>query len=884
MARLLRRVESIVPKRAAGFGGKAQNLAVLARGGFPVPAAYAVPGSACELFLRAVLPARDRPSALLGLGEVEDERLHAIAQKVRDAEIPRELREALTDAFVALKTEGARSVAVRSSSVNEDGQNASAAGLHETVLDVRTVDELMVAVKRCWASLFTPRVLTYLSAMGGAPEAAVGVVIQAMVPAEAAGVLFTVNPLTGDDAEMIINASYGLGAPLVDGRISPDTVRIDKATGRVRDRVIGEKQQREVVDERRGIRLEDVPRAEREVFSIDAVTLEELVALGKRVEDHFDGPRDIEWATSAGSIYVLQARPVTAIPKRRRRDSAPRDRHNVVWSNLNVGEALPGVATPLTWSILSAFSSLGFKRAFGSLGCSIPKDAELVGNFRGRIYLNMTECLEILSQVPGIRPKTLIALGGGGGLSQIESSMTPRSSLGFIARLPITTARFARENYRVTDRVAEFERDFAAERERLTGMDPRVLSAGALSKTLTDVEHLLDQSGAIMLTVYGNMLGTLVLLTAALKIAAKDDADAFMRRLLTGLADVDSAAPGIALWHIAEMARAEEPARDAILGSPAASLREESIPVGPTRRAIANFLKAYGHRGTREAEIAEPRWREDPTLLFATLQIHLRERAGTRPIDLERQQREVSDAALRELARRLPAPAHAAVRHLLSLTQRFMRLRERLRGFVTEVLGMFRTVALDASRRIVMTDPAAGEDAAFFLTIDELRTALRVGRFQVAPRVHQRRAQFERDRALPDPPSHFVGHPPEAVPVAPGTRAFTGLAASGGSFEGVARVVDSPADAADFQRDEILVASCADVGWSPLFLVAGAVVTDLGGPLSHASIVLREYGVPAVVNVKSGTKVIATGDRLRVDGDAGTVHILSSAPAVAEPQ
>ena len=889
MARLLRRVETLVPRRAAGYGGKAKNLAALARAGFPVPAAYALSGESCAAFLRDVLEPDELPSALLEASTTAA-KLEAIREKVRAAPLPPELERSLRDAFAALIREGAQSVAVRSSSTREDQDEASAAGLHETFLHVRDELRLLRAVKDCWASLFAPRVIAYLRKIGpgGDVDAAVGVVLQAMVPADVAGVMFTVNPLTGDAGEIVLSAAWGLGSSVVDGRVSPDTLRIDKATGGPRDRVVGEKALRAVLDPNGGVRDEPVAEDEAARLCLSEEQVEQLTQLALRVEAHFHGPRDIEWAIHQGTLYVLQARPVTTavLPGTRRwqkKKVDPDARSRIVWSNVNVGEALPGVATPLTWSILSSFSELGFRRAFGSLGCTVPKDAELVGSFRGRIYLNMSEFMSIMTQVPGLRPKTLLALGGGGEVERLESDVERRSSLGFLSRLPVTAARFARENYALSERVAEFEATFAAERARLGSMDPRVLAPSGLDRMLSDVERLLDESGAIMLTVYGNLLGSVVVLTTLLNLVAKERAEMLQRDLLTGLADLDSAAPGIRLWYIAEMAREDAAGREALLAGDPQTMRPEDLPEGPLRRALQTFLKAHGHRGTREAEIAAPRWREDPTLLFATLQIHLRgDGAGAeRPIDLERRQRAVREAAEAELEQLVPVFVRSAFRHLLALVQRFMRLRERLRGYVTEVLGMFRVVALDASRRIALLEPEADAaeagDAAFYLTLDELHQLLRQpARMRVATRVRQRRRQVERDRALPDPPDTFVGYPPPVQAAPPDTDALSGLAASSGVHEGLARRGETPADVAAFERGEILVASCADVGWAPLFLVAGAVVTDLGGPLSHASIVLREYGVPAVVNVKVGTRVIRTGDRLRVDGDAGTVRILES--------
>ena len=889
MSVVVRRIESIVPRKAHAFGGKAKNLATLARAGFPVPAAYALSASAADAFFAETLPEPDRPAALMSAprSTLTVSRLERLADLARNGRIPDAARAGLLEAFRSLRREGAVAVAVRSSSTREDQEASSAAGLHQTVLGVSSEEALFEAVRACWASVLTPSAIHYLRthATPDEPGVGIGIIVQAMVPAEVAGALFTVNPLSGDPAEMVVNASWGLGSLVMDGRVSPDTYRIDKASGWVRDRVIGDKAIQVRWDPERGPVETEVDPVDREIPCLDSDMLETLVHLGVRVEEYFDDARDVEWAAAGGVLYLLQARPVTALtvhPRRRRsarRKRALRQRSRIVWSNVNVGEALPGVATPLTWSILSEFSERGFRRAFGALGCSVPSDAELVGSFRGRIYLNMSEFMEIAAQVPGMRPKTLLSLAGGAEMERLQMDIEAQGSTRFLLRLPLTVARYVRENLGLASRVAEFEASFNKERERLTSIDFRVLSSSGLDRVLFRVERLLDESGQVMLNVYGNLLATVVLLRGVIAVVArKGDRERLERDLLTGLADVESAAPGLSLWHIAEMARAEEAAQKVLLGCDPRTLRMRELPDGPTRRAMERFLTAYGFRGAREAEVAVPRWDEDPSLPFATLRAHLnRTERGLTPVEVERAQRQVRDAAQKELERRLPGPAKLAARHLLGLVQRFTRLRERLRSRVVQVLGLYRSVALDASRRLAVAEPAAGTDGAFYLGVDEMHGFLRGEVGSVALLIRRRRLQLERDRALPDPPGTFVGFPPPVPEPRISKDAIVGLAAMSGRVRGLARVLLDPAEACLLEAGEILVAPYADVGWSPLFLVAAAVVTDLGGPLSHAAVVAREYGVPTVVNVKVGTRVIKTGDLVEVDGAAGTVRVLKRA-------
>lgn len=877
MPRILKRIESVVPRRASGYGGKARSLAALARAGFPVPAAYAMPGWVGDSFFSSVLEIADRPRALLRTPHVSDDRLRSIAERVREATLPQDVIQSVSDALLAMRGEGAASFAVRSSATHEDQEGASAAGMHSTVLNLMRDDEVLDAVKACWASIFRPRVLSYLRALGEEVPVSVGIVIQAMVPAEVSGVLFTANPLTGDAGEVVINAAYGLGSSVVDGRVTPDTYRMDKATGQLRDRVIGEKAQRTLLDPAGGVLEVEVDPADRERAALSEPQLLHLTDLATRIESHFGDARDVEWAMAEQQVYVLQARPVVVSSTRARRGSGrdrPWDRRKIVWTNANVGEALPGVATPFTWSVLSQFSDLGFRRAFGAMGCTVPRDAELVGDFRGRIYINLTEFSAIMSQIPWIHPSTLVRLGGGQYASELDELVPERGSTGFILRLPQTVSRYARENFRLNARVVEFESYFDEERHRFHSIDPRLLEPSALDRVLGDVEHLLDETGSIMLTAYANLLTAVLVLIGILRVFARDHGSDFYRDLLSGLQDVSSARPGLVLWHIAQLARQEPEVAERIQIADLSGLTVEDLPAGRTRDALRRFLQEYGYRGIREAEIAAPRWSEDSTLMFAALRSHL-----ASSIDLEARERDLQRAreeAESTLEHGVPFPLRPAVRKLLEVVRRFTRMREHLRGHVVEVLGMFRRIAREASRRIEAREPEAGPDAAFFLTLPEVRRVLHDEKERVSIRVQRRRLEYERNRALPEPPTTFVGFPPADVTATLPSKHLRGLGASRGMAEGRVRVLREPSQAADFEPGEVLVVAAADTGWAPLFLAAAAVVTELGGPLSHAAIILREYAVPAVVNVTQATRSLQDGDLVRVDGDAGTVEILGA--------
>jgi pyruvate,water dikinase len=883
MNSLLRPIDAILPSVARNFGGKARNLAALARAGFPVPMAFALSSEAAEQAFAKNLPPDLQPRALLSSATTSEGALAEARERVLAMELSPELQQTLRGAFAEMRAAGVEDLAVRSSSVAEDQHVASAAGLHTTILNVRDEDALMLAVRTCWASVCSPRVLSYLHSLGLDAASAVGVVLQALVPSDVAGVLFTINPLTSNTHELVINAAYGLGNLVADGRVSPDTYYIDKDTGFLRDRVIGDKALRAEPAPQGGVREVSVPSSLARREALDPHALSRLTEIGRRIERHFGDARDVEWAFVGDALYILQARPIVlkgVAPMRRRARGRAHARgkrsaqpgSGTVWSNVNVGEALPGVATPLTWSILSSFSEFGFRKAFAALGCKVPRHSNLIGNFRGRIYLNLSELTSIAAQVPGLGPRSVLPFGGGAEIERLERDFPDVSSVGFIARLPLTAARFARENLGLRARVDHFEPAFQAECARIRSLDLRILPSPALDETLSDVHRLLNETGGLMLTAYGGLLASLLPLSAALRVIKGDGAAKLQRDLLSALEDVESANPGREILRISELVGMDESTRR-VISEGDRSLRVQDLPRGRTRHAIEAFLARYGHRGIREAELSEPRWREDQTLLFDTIRLHLRGLNIHASDTIERRGRELRSEGERAL-NDLGFTSRTAVLGLLAVVRNAMRQRELLRDHVVQVLDLFRLLAMDASRRIAIREPGIGDDGAFFLTLNELHGYLRGELRTVRPLLQMRRSGYERDRSLPDPPDTFVDYPPPVVQLGRSTSVLEGLAASSGQVQGRARVLTSTTEIAAFEPGEILVVPAADVGWSPLFLAAAGLATDLGGPLSHACVVAREYGLPAVVNLRVATRAVKTGDRVLLDGDAGRLQVL----------
>jgi pyruvate,water dikinase len=346
--------------------------------------------------------------------------------------------------------------------------------------------------------------------------------------------------------------------------------------------------------------------------------------------------------------------------------------------------------------------------------------------------------------------------------------------------------------------------------------------------------------------------------------------------------------------RIVDLARREPEARDA-LGREGVSI--DALPEGPTKRAIVGFLDLYGDRAVREAELSTSRWKEDPRPVLAMVRVSLRGEARDVEPQIARA-KSAADAEMQRLVPRMRFAEQTLVRHLVARAQKAARRREQMRTWVTRVLGMLRQVALDADRRLLRLAPELAHDwselrasrsplatthSVFFLTASEVVNALRASRTDLAPLVRARRAEYLRDQARPDPPATFIGAPPSVQLPPAGGAVLKGIGASSGVVEGRARVLLSASQMSDLEPGEILVVHTTDVGWTPLFCIAAGVVTELGGPLSHAAVVARELGVPSVVNVDGVTRAIKTGDRVRVDGERGVVERLRDSVVPARP-
>jgi pyruvate,water dikinase len=883
----------------ATVGGKAANLGELARASLPVPAGFC-------LTTRAYLDATASPAladvhrALAATAPDDLAGLASLAAKARglvlDADVPAGIDATVRAAYAALGVDTA--VAVRSSATAEDLPFASFAGQQDTFLNVVGADAVLAAVRRCWASLWTDRAVTYRAVQGIEPSAvSLAVVVQLMVDAAVAGVLFTANPVTGRRHEAVIDASPGLGEAVVSGAVNPDHFVLDGATGRILERRLGDK----------GMIIRPLPGGGTERVaqpgtglapSLDDAQLAALELLGRRAEVHFGSPQDLEWAIGQdGAVWLTQSRPITTLyPMPERPPSGPAPRVYLCFS------LAQGLTRPLTPMGLAGIRLIASSVAGAAhFPVPVPRDGPAPYAEAGqRIFFDLTPVVRsragraIVPRVFDVMearsaavlrnlfadPRFSITVGSPWRLLRHIVPVAAR------ARVPETLIRGLirpEEALRRASRVGEQLRAALA------------LPVGATATATQRLDHVERILGQHVFAVVPAILPLPALGFALLAVAGKlagNPGNGELQEVLRGLPNNVTTEMDLGLWSLSAAIR-NDPASTAAFEAAAPTelaqrYRAGDLP-GVVQSGLSDFLSRYGHRAVAEIDLGLPRWSDDPTHILGVLANYLR--LDDPALAPNRQFGRAAGEAEAQVGRLVAAAARrsrlrgALARAALRRTRMFAGLRELPKYYLVEALGAVRQQLAAVGAELAAAGTLDAADDIFFVDLAEAHRG--VGGDALQGVVAQRREAYAAELGRRHIPRVLLsdGTEPEAVQTKPaqtgaGGRGpvsadgsagqLSGTPASAGTVTARARVILDP-QGAHLEPGEILVAPSTDPGWTPLFLTAGGLVMEMGGPNSHGAVVAREYGIPAVVGVPDATARIATGDDLTVDGAAGTI-------------
>ncbi|MGI5218681.1 PEP/pyruvate-binding domain-containing protein [Nocardia sp. CA-290969] len=738
--------------------------------------------------------------------------------------------EAAAERFARMAADGTAPVAVRSSAVGEDGDDQSFAGQYDTVLGVDSLDAFAAAVRTCAASVRSRRASSYSGQRG----ATMHVVVQQMVDARAAGVVFTADPATGRRDLMVIDAVTGLGDALVDGTVSPDHV---------------------VLDSRGALAVQEVG----EVPVLSPAEIAEIRSAALRAAEHWGRPVDLEWAIDrSGKLWWLQARPITTLPGDLNEMDSPLAGADHVYTRCNIGEMMPGAFCPLTASV-SGYAidyAMQMVQVVARAQPRYEKPWLQVGYFYGHMFLNLTEGTALSSGLLGNSLEQFSMSICGRVVEELQAQPPKPFARKLVNTVRLTTHALSAGPAirRLGDRIAAFRVP--------AGDDPRLvlreLEAGVELYCDVTLTHVRSSSRA---AVAANILESVLVRRAIGNGRGEEEGRAEAARLMAGASEVESALMLEELDAVVGGLAADAAAAEEFLaGEPdqvVGALRAADSAGG---RALRRFLSRHGHRGYRELCMRDPSWAEDAGGLGAMMQVMLRSALDRADRGPARTQVETnSSGVVRFLARlaRGGARGREETKSKMALTAHALKLGYRHLG---EVLA--------GSGRL----PDA--DLVFFFDRGELHRV--VGAEDITDLVQCARKRrealtfqdsLEFDDVSVGRPVPLVARPQHAAT----DDRIPGRPAGRGIVEGVVRVAKSVVDARDVRRGEILVAPVTDVGWTPYFTVIAALVTDIGSSVSHGAVVAREYGLPCVVNTLVATRVLRTGDRVRVDGDRGLV-------------
>ena len=828
-------------------GGKAANLGELTRAGLPVPPGFVVLTEAYWAYI-AEHQLHDQISALAAESDDPAGYDEAAAQikALFEDEVSDTLRTEIAEAYAALGEDVP--VAVRSSATAEDLSEASFAGQQDTFLNVRGLDDLLVAVGDCWASLWTARAMAYRARQGIDPATvSLAVVVQQMVDAQSAGVMFTANPSNGRRDETVISAAWGLGESVVSGAVNTDNIVVRTSDGTIVSNEVADKAVMSVYAEQR-TQERPVPADQRKRPVLSEAEVAELAAYGTRIENHYGTPQDIEWARADGNFWILQARPITALPEPEA--AIPTDwtvpEPTAMYVRASIVEQLPDPLSPLFADMIDGAVTRSLQSLFRDLlqeDVIRERDVGLT-TVNGYAYYRYTR--SGMGRLMWKSPPAFRMLFSGGTQDRWRSYSHPRYRR-------IVSDWTARD-------ISELSTD-----ELLAGVQELVDAAAEYYTAVQTIIPVAATSEVLFTWCYDSVVRT------------KDDPPAPVFLLGYDSAPIRAEK---SLYDLAIWTRSCPELAESLLALPPQTFLETAAESQDPlwhewHTRFQAHLAGYGHV-VYNLDFINPVPADDPVPLLETLRFFV---SGKGVDPYERQQRSAArrEEATAAVLTRLDAVRAMPIRRLLRWAQRVAPVREDALADVGLAWPQLRRMLAEIGRRLQQVGVINEPDEVYWLHRKEIEDG--VG--NLAEQVEQRK-QLWRGQLRATPPQllpkgswgdMFRNWMPAASEEQTGDL-IKGTGASAGKITAPARVLGGPQDFGSMQPGDVLVASITTPAWTSLFAMASAVVTDIGGPLSHSSIVAREYGIPAVLGTAVATRRIRSGQLIKVDGDAGTVRLL----------
>jgi len=824
-----------------------------------------------------------------GLEEYCREASILIASAPVDHHVQDCIREALQELF-GDEVENKR-LAIRSSAIGEDGEEVSSAGQNATVLGCKGYDAVIKGLQQCWSSLLSYQSVEYRRQHGQPLIPGMGVVVQEMVDSEVAGVLFTVNPNDGNPGKMILSSNYGLGESVVSASAEPDTFIVKRTSSgqlSVLEKTIGSKQLKIVLSED-GTRQEQVDAHSSQSLTLSDEVALQLAHLGLHLEQCFGGPRDIEFAIRNNRIYLLQARPVTALDswsdyEIRHEFDTPTLTDGDYLTKANTGEVVPGAATPLcistTLRIIESNFKMVVKKQFGRL---VEADPWSIGRFyslqQNQLFISVVNAFlrDVDAEISdNIRAIDMAVFG--------HIVTTPAIHRLGVQRFGVAGFRVKYRRYRTiiydflfnSRRIRRAETKFSDYSFPVDQYsDPKTLY-GEICVRLP----ILSEIGRTHTTVSRASATTQLIAFMILLEGRKEwtpELYAEMAQLLGSISTVESAEVPVALKDLARAISTSEFAQDFVKESTDDALKTLQNDKGAAGNQLRDFLERHGHRSIMEFDFYTETWGLNPLSLISALQTMV-----ANPQSFASAPKKEENDWLDNI-QKTNAKKHRLLKFLVPRSRDAVAGREKTKSLLIRTIHCFRLAYRRLGQLMVWDGVIPDAGLVFFLTHSELQEVINSRGVSLISKAIRRRKLYPEMNALVFP-EMSLGIP-KALPDAPSEEAepavgveLTGTPVFRGKVRATARVAVNLQEARDIQCGEILITRSTDIGWSPYFPLLAGVVTELGGLISHGAVVAREYGLPCIVGAQKVTHVFRTGDTVILDGTNGTITRVDAGP------
>ncbi len=865
---------------ATKCGGKGWNLARLSRYGFAVPSgAVVVADLYKQVMAKKSIAGLINSCVALSADKVLEPQaitlLDAIQKGIRSTGLPDSFDSELQQFLDQYQFNNAK-LAVRSSATQEDGVATSFAGIHETGLNVTGFANIKRSILDCFASLWTPRAVSYRRKMRVSDkDIACAVVIMKLVEAESSGVAFSCDPLSGREDVIVINANFAYGESIVSGHSDPDMYHLHSHGQSLIKCHIGKKQ---IVTSLLAAGGTQQVKSDRDAIE-QVLRLEKMQILARLVARIYYAlgdqrkHQDIEWVYDGKDFYIVQARPVTSIPRLTVKEfSGIAD----IWSNGNFRDAAPMVLSELQISLSLDYINPILRTAFSVTGYTLPAGLNFCKLFEGRAYINASLLQWLFFDCFGVPPEvTNKNLGG----HQSVISVDDPKYKGVRKRLS-RAWRLARLIFKIIVIKRKSVKRYADEVQFAKSIMKRNLQSlgdHELIDLLQTVDRRINKISE-MFILLSMTSGSYTSLVEKLERYFPSEGAMIANALLIGQADMTSANQGYRLVQLSTLVGQDSAASrffssaDFCPDSWDRTLPDTSV----FKQKFKEYIADYGHRGVYEMDITNPRWNEDPTYLLNVIKNNLGKVTFN---EFKKSQVQKASAAWKKINNKVPFYLRPFIKMMVKQAAQGAAAKELSKSVYVQLHEPMRRLLLEAGHRLVKKGVLnAHKDifhCAFIEVVAVLSNEWSGDGLELLVAKRQQAKLFNQQRDTPDTIVDDVAHY-YVSENEKSSQTLIGVGAAAGCAEGNACIIHSPDEGVMTKPGDILVAPSTDPAWTPLFLNASAIVMETGGQLSHGSIVAREYGIPAVVNIRGVLKTLTNGERLIVDGDKGIVKRLDS--------